>query len=124
MTTLFVNACMRGEQSRTLELCREYLEGKEKVVEVNLAEMGLKPFDAGMVAYRAQLQKAGVFDDPIFDLSQQFAEADEIVIGAPYWDLSFPAALKVYIARDHIAIYAQSRLRQSLIQQMIFSVRR
>ena len=97
MTTLFVNACMRGEQSRTLELCREYLEGKEKVVEVNLAEMGLKPFDAGMVAYRAQLQKAGVFDDPIFDLSQQFAEADEIVIGAPYWDLSFPAALKVYI---------------------------
>ena len=74
MTTLFVNACMRGEQSRTLELCREYLEGKEKVVEVNLAEMGLKPFDAGMVAYRAQLQKAGVFDDPIFDLSQQFAE--------------------------------------------------
>ena len=94
MTTLVVNACMRGEQSRPLELCREYLEGKENVVEVNLAEMGLKPFDAGMVAYRAQLQKAGVFDDPIFDLSQQFAKADEIVIGAPYWDLSFPAALR------------------------------
>ena len=102
MTVLFVNACMRGEQSRTLELCREYLEGKENVVEVNLAEMGLKPFDAGMVAYRAQLQKAGVFDDPIFDLSQQFAKADEIVIGAPYWDLSFPAALKIYI--EHAAV--------------------
>ena len=102
MTVLFVNACMRGEQSRTLELCREYLEGKENVVEVNLAEMGLKPFDAGMVAYRAQLQKAGVFDDPIFDLSQQFAKADEIVIGAPYWDLSFPAALKVYI--EHVSV--------------------
>lgn len=25
------------------------------------------------------------------------AEADEIVIGAPYWDLSFPAALKTYL---------------------------
>ena len=52
MTTLFVNACMRGEDSRTLALCREYLQGKEEVVEVDLATLGLKPFDAQMVAYR------------------------------------------------------------------------
>ena len=95
MTTLFVNACMRGEDSRTLALCREYLQGKEDVVEVDLAALGLKPFDAQMVAYRTEKQKAKAWDDPILDLSHQFAEADEIVIGAPYWDLSFPAALKV-----------------------------
>ena len=29
-------------------------------------------------------------------------KADEIVIGAPYWDLSFPAALKVYI--EHVSV--------------------
>ncbi len=38
----------------------------------------------------------------MFDLGRQFAAADEIVIGAPYWDLSFPAALKVYI--EHVAV--------------------
>lgn len=27
MTVLFVNACLRGEASRTLKLCREYLDG-------------------------------------------------------------------------------------------------
>ena len=27
MTVLFVNACLRGDESRTLTLCREYLEG-------------------------------------------------------------------------------------------------
>ena len=76
MTTLFVNACMRGEDSRTLALCREYLQGKEDVVEVDLAALGLKPFDAQMVAYRTEKQKAKAWDDPIFDLSHQFAEAD------------------------------------------------
>ena len=102
MTTLFVNACMRGEDSRTLALCREYLQDKEEVVEVDLATLGLKPFDAQMVAYRTEKQKAKAWDDPIFDLSHQFAEADEVVSGAPYWDLSFPAALKVYM--EHVSV--------------------
>lgn len=38
----------------------------------------------------------------MFDIGKDFAEADEIVIGAPYWDLSFPAALKIYI--EHAAV--------------------
>lgn len=102
MTTLFVNACMRGEASRTLRLCREYLESVDDVVEVNLAELALHPFDAEKVAYRTQKQTAGDWDDPVFALSRQFAEADDIVIGAPYWDLSFPAALKVYL--EHVSV--------------------
>lgn len=102
MTTLFVNACVRGNQSRTLELCREYLAGMEEVVEVDLAKLNLQPFDAERVERRARMEKAGEFDDAIFDLSKQFAEADDIVIGAPYWDLSFPAALKVYI--EHVSV--------------------
>lgn len=44
MTVLFVNACLRGDESRTLTLCREYLEGIEDVKEVNLSEMRLEPY--------------------------------------------------------------------------------
>ena len=102
MSTLFVNACMRGESSRTLALCREYLADKEDVVEVKVAELGLKPFDADMVAARTEKQRAKAFDDPMFDLSRQLAEADAIVIGVPYWDLSFPAAFKVYM--EHVSV--------------------
>lgn len=102
MTTLFVNACMRGESSRTLALCREYLQNVDDVVEVSLAELALQPFDAEKVAYRTQKQTARAWDDPIFALSRQFAEADDIVIGAPYWDLSFPAALKTYL--EHVSV--------------------
>ncbi len=102
MSVLFVNACLRGERSRTLKLCTEYLEGKEDVEEVNLAKLDLKPFDVNMVDYRVEKQEACAWDDPIFALARQFADADEIVIGAPYWDLSFPAALKVYI--EHVSV--------------------
>lgn len=96
-STLFVNACMRGDLSRTLTLCREYLEHREPITEIDLGALNLKPLDGETAARRAELQKAGMWDDPIFDLAKEFAAADEIVIGAPYWDLSFPAALKTYI---------------------------
>ena len=39
---------------------------------------------------------AGITDLPMMKYAWQFAEADEIVVAAPYWDLSFPAILKAY----------------------------
>ena len=33
----------------------------------------------------------------MFDPAHEVAQADLVVIGAPYWDLTFPAALKVYL---------------------------
>lgn len=102
MSTLFINACMRKDASRTLALCREYLERFDDVVEVDLTTLDLKPFDAAMVAARTVKQKAKQWDDSIFTLSRQFAEADRIVIGAPYWDMSFPAALKIYM--EHVSV--------------------
>ncbi len=103
---LFVNACVRGDRSRTYALCREYLGGLKKrgakVREVDLQLTHLSPLSDQKVAFRSQLARRGVFEDDIFDLAHQFAEADQIVIGAPYWDLSFPAALKTYI--EHVSV--------------------
>ncbi len=102
MSVLFINACLREEESRTLRLCREYLEGISDVQEVNLSKLRLQPFYGEDVAFRAALEIKGDYSDPIFDLAKQFASADEIVIGAPYWDLSFPSALKIYI--EHVSV--------------------
>ena len=38
----------------------------------------------------------------MFELARQFAAADQIVIAAPYWDLSFPAALKQYFEQINV----------------------
>ena len=35
----------------------------------------------------------------MFDDAWQFSRADRIVIAAPFWDLSFPAVVKIYIER-------------------------
>lgn len=103
MKILFINACVRKE-SRTLRLCNHYLqlakhrdpfEGCDIEV-VNLQDMKLQPLSEMSLMSRAQDVENGTFESPLYDPARIFASADIILIGAPYWDLSFPASLKVY----------------------------
>ena len=90
MKILFINACARKE-SRTLILAKELLLGLPgQIEEVNLFETDLKPLDAKRIVTRVIDLNEQIY-------AKQFAQADIIVIAAPLWDLSFPAALKVYI---------------------------
>ena len=100
---LFVNACIRKE-SRTLVLCREYLNRfkPDEVEEVNLQELKLLPFNVLMLNQRNADIEAKDWSGREYDLAKKFAAADRIVIGAPFWDYSFPACLKVYF--EHICV--------------------
>lgn len=93
---LFVDVCVRGERSRTRELAECYLKDKE-FTRLALAEENIKPLDKSRLEKRQKLIEKGDFSNEIFKYAKQFAEAEEIVITAPYWDLSFPALLKIYI---------------------------
>jgi len=93
---LFVNACVR-RNSRTKRLADALLARKSgPVEEVRPHELRFPAADGSFLERRDALIAAGQFGDPLFALARQFAEADEIVIAAPLWDLSFPAALKQY----------------------------
>lgn len=93
---LFVNACVR-RGSRTERLAEKVLEclggGYE---EVRLSEEKLLPLDGASLENREEKRRSGLLDDPVFTHAKQFADAETVVIAAPYWDLSFPSALKVY----------------------------
>ena len=94
---LYVNCCAR-ENSRTDILAREVIKRiGDEVVELNLYKENLKSLDGKAVAKRDSLAAAGNFSDPMFDYAKQFMSADTIVIGAPFWDYSFPSLLKTYI---------------------------
>ena len=95
---LYVNCCAR-ENSRTDILAREVIRriGDDRIEEINLYEENLKPMDRQSVAKRDRLSAEGDFSDPMFDYARQFMTADTIVIGAPFWDYSFPSVLKIYI---------------------------
>ena len=51
---------------------------------------------------RDLLLSRGDLQDPMFGPALQFAEAQTIVIAAPYWDLSFPAMLKQYLEQVNV----------------------
>ncbi len=94
---LFINACVRKE-SRTKQLA-DYLISRldDRVEEVRLEGISFPVTDEAFLQKRDDLISRGRFDDPMFVLARQFAEADTIVIAAPCWDHSFPASLKQYI---------------------------
>ena len=100
MTTLFVNAAFR-DGSRTLRLAKCYLEGAEdEVVEVNLGSEHFPPFDAPALATYNRAVAAHEFSHPMFDAAKQFAQADEVVVAAPFWNYGIPAALHGYL--EHV----------------------
>jgi len=99
---LFINACVRKE-SRTKELANHFLKKQgQPYEEVRLNEVVFPVVDEEFLNRRDKLIEDRDFDDPMFGPARQFAEADEIVIAAPYWDLSFPAALKQYIEQINV----------------------
>ena len=106
MKLLFVNGCIsqRGEESRTLVLARSFLDAwqaRHPEAEVETVEpealLALKPFAPEMLNDRDALAGIRCFDAPVYDLARQFRAADRVVVAAPFWDLTFPAALRTYI---------------------------
>ncbi len=94
---LFVNACVRRE-SRTERLTEKLLlKLGSPWEEVRLEGLDFPTVNEDYLHQRDRLLSEGNFQHPLFDLARQFAEADTIVIAAPYWDLSFPAMLKQYL---------------------------
>lgn len=102
MSILFVNACVR-EDSRTKRLADAVLKKLDgEIIEVNLEKENIQPLNHQTLAKRNELIANKKYDDAMFRYARQFAQADMIVIAAPFWDLSFPAMLKCYIEAVNI----------------------
>ena len=84
-TLLFVDCCIRRENSRTRQLAEAFL--------ANLPQ----GWQVETVTLMDELLQRGDFTHRRFDYAWQFQKADAILIAAPFYDLSIPALLKVYI---------------------------
>ena len=109
MKVLFIDCCISvHDNSRTGLLAESFLKKIQEVhpnwdlETVKLHEQKLLPLEAEDLRKREQLLKNQKWDDSFFDLAQQFASADRIVVAAPCWEMSFPSKLRVYI--EHISI--------------------
>ena len=100
---LYINACVKRDvASRTNRLAQAYIK---KVLEFQacivstlyLEDTVMQPLSGKTLAEREKAIAENDFSGAAFALARNFAAADEVVIAAPYWDLSFPASLKLYI---------------------------
>lgn len=99
---LYVKCCPRSD-SRTDKLANALLETLDDYYEVlDIVQENLLPLDRDTLVMREAFIEQSNYSYPIFDYAKQFAFADTIVIAAPYWDLSFPAALKSYIENIYV----------------------
>lgn len=99
-TLLYVDCCIRREASRTRKLAEAFLENVPEgwqVETVTLMDEPLLPLMEGGFAQRDELLQKGDLQHRRFDYAWQFQRADAILIAAPFYDLSIPALLKVYI---------------------------
>ena len=100
---LYVNACVKRDiASRTNRLAQAYLNKCLKSQDcslsvVNLEDTIMYPLSGKSLAEREKAIANNDFSGSSFELARCFAAADEVVIAAPYWDLSFPASIKLYI---------------------------
>ena len=95
--------------------------------ELKLSEAKLEPLCRERLEQRTRLLEEKAYDHPMFAYARQFAAADIIVISAPFWDLSFPAELKVYVeniyATGIVSEYDEQGIPKGLCRaQMLYYV--
>ena len=99
-TLLYIDCCIRREASRTKKLAEAFLGNLPDgwtVETVTLMDEPLLPLQEGWFWQREALLRTGDFGHRRFDYAWQYQKADAILIAAPFYDLSIPALLKVYI---------------------------
>ena len=97
-----IDACIRGEASRTGRIAEpiiEKLAQRYEVTRFDLTKMDIAPLTPETYAQR----EAGVVPAWAVEAAKTLAEADRIVVVAPFWDMSFPAVVKVFF--EHTSLF-------------------
>lgn len=98
---ILINSCMRAESRtrRLMEHARMLLAGRYDIEEIDVNAMPLTPVTPAILCERNE----GYVPENIVETARRIAEADRIVIAAPFWDMSIPSVLKVFI--ENMSLY-------------------
>ncbi len=99
MKVLFVDSAFR-DGSRTRRLAEYYMDkfhSADSITRVDLGQCCPEPLDRERLRVYNQAVAAGDYRAELFDWAKQFVEADVILIAAPFWNYSIPAALHSYL---------------------------
>lgn len=92
---LYIDACVRDEESRTKRVAEPIMEELAKKYDVTkfvLNELSLDVVKKPLLAKRL----AGDIPKEVMSWAEAVRDADRIVIAAPFWDMGIPAVLKTF----------------------------
>ncbi len=93
---LYIDACIRDEQSRTKRIATPIIEALKQKYEVQT--LVINDLDLSIVKKELITKRNnGDIDPQIMSWAESVRDADRIVIAAPFWDMSIPAALKNFL---------------------------
>lgn len=92
---LYIDSCIRSELSRTKRIAAPIIEKLRERYEVEtivINDLELNPVQYDEYSRR----KVGTVSEEAICWANKIKNADRIVIAAPFWDMSIPAALKTF----------------------------
>lgn len=92
---LYIDSCIRNELSRTKRIATpiiEKLSERYEVETITINDLELNPVQFDEYSRR----KDGIVSEKAICWANKIKNADRIVIAAPFWDMSIPAALKTF----------------------------
>lgn len=95
-TILFVNGCLRAQHSRTLKIAHTYLKKMQEREEIQLIERNLASEQISCLSGNSFNTQTGEEKNHDVTLAKELADADEIIVAAPFWEFLFPAAVSCY----------------------------
>ena len=93
---LYIDACIRDEESRTKRIATPIVEALKERYEVQtlvINDMELSIVQKDLITKRM----SGDIDPQVMIWAESVRDADRIVIATPFWDMSIPAALKNFL---------------------------
>lgn len=99
---VIINACVRQADSRTLRIAQPIIDAlsrRYETIRYDLPEMeGIVPLTPSLFVERGR----GDIPSWALEAAKNIAEADRILIAAPFWDMSFPAVLKCFFEQTSL----------------------
>ena len=91
---IYIDACMRAG-SRTRRISRPIMTELRKRYAVETVDLTRNEYPV-VDNYTLEDRNQGIVPSEHSSLAKRIAAADRIVISEPFWDMSFPSALKVF----------------------------
>lgn len=99
---LFIDCCIKGDLSNTRKIALpliEKLKDKYHLDILTINDLPLEVIDKDYIMRREN----GYVPEHILKWANLIKECDRLVIAAPFWDMSFPSSLKLFI--EHCSLF-------------------